>query len=121
MSSSSAITLWLLLALHLCLVSAGSNVSFADAARPMTLENLDDELEHFLHHVSLMLPSYFCVVVLVLIGQLFSQALMLFEDQCKRWVTESAQAAKNAKEEVLVKSQANKIAQLEKDCADLKR
>jgi hypothetical protein len=46
---------------------------------------------------------------------------VLSEDQRKRWVTESAQAAKNAKEEVLVKSQANKIAQLEKDCADLKR
>jgi hypothetical protein len=71
MSSSSAVTIWLVLVLHLHLVSVGSNVSFAYAARPLTLENLDEELEHCLCHVSFVLPSYFRVVVLVLIGRLF--------------------------------------------------
>jgi hypothetical protein len=109
----------LVLALHLCLVSAGSNVSFADAARPPPFENLD-ELEHCLRHVSFVLPSYFCAVVLVLIGWLFSQALVLLEDRCKKRVTESARAAKSAELEVLMKSQAEKITHPEKPCADLK-
>jgi hypothetical protein len=96
-------------------------VSFADVARPLTLENLDAELEHCLCHVSFMLPSYFHAVVLVLIGWLFLQALMLLEDQRKRWMIVSARVAKSAELEVLVKSQAEKIAQLKKACADLKR
>jgi DNA repair exonuclease SbcCD ATPase subunit len=96
-------------------------VSFADAARPPALENLDEELEHFLCRVSFVLPLYFHAVVLILIGKLFPHALMLSEDQHKRWVTASARAAKSAELEVLVKSQAEKIAQLEKACADLKR
>jgi hypothetical protein len=96
-----------------CLVSTDSNVSFAYAAWPPPLENLDEELEHCLCRISFMLPSYFCVVVLVLIGRLFSQALMLSEDQHKKQAIESTQAAKSAK-----KSQAEKIAQLEKACAD---
>jgi hypothetical protein len=56
-----------------------------------------------------------------LIGRLFSQALVLLEDQHKKWVTESAWAARSAELEVLVKSQAEKIAQLETTCGDLKR
>jgi hypothetical protein len=96
-------------------------VSFADVARPLTLENLDAELEHCLCRVSFMLPSYFHDVVLVLIGWLFLQALMLLEDQRKRWMIVSARVAKSAELEVLVKSQAEKIAHLKKACADLKR
>jgi hypothetical protein len=111
----------LVLALHLRLVLASSNVSFVDAARPPTLENLDEELEHCLRRVSFMLPLYFCAAVLVLIGRLFSQALVLLEDQCKRRAVESARTAKSAELEVLVKSQAEKIARLEKACDDLKR
>jgi hypothetical protein len=44
---------------------------------------------------------------------------MLSEDQHKRWAIESAWAAKSVELEGLVKSQAKKIAQLEKSCADL--
>jgi hypothetical protein len=43
-SSSSAITIWLDLALHLRLVLAGYDVSFVDVAQPVALENLDEEL-----------------------------------------------------------------------------
>jgi hypothetical protein len=46
---------------------------------------------------------------------------MLSENQHKRWAIESAWAAKSVELEGLVKSQAKKIAQLEKSCADLKR
>jgi hypothetical protein len=46
---------------------------------------------------------------------------VLSEDQRKRWVTESAQAAKSVELDVLLKSQFEKIAQLEKACANLKR
>jgi phage shock protein A len=56
-----------------------------------------------------------------LIGQLFLQTLVLSKDQHKRWTTESARVAKSAELEVLAKSQAEKIAQLEKACADLKQ
>jgi uncharacterized protein YlxW (UPF0749 family) len=99
----------------------GTNVSFVDAAGPPPLENLDKELEHYLRRVSFMLPSYFHAAVLVLVGLLFLQTLMLSEDQCKKWVAESARTARNEELEALVKSQDEKITQLETTCADLKR
>jgi hypothetical protein len=104
----------LVLALYLRLVLTGSNVSFADAARPLTLENLEEELEHCLCRVSFVVPLYFCASVLILIGRIFSQALVLSEDNCKRRMTESAWAAKSAELEVLAKFQAEKTSQLQK-------
>jgi uncharacterized coiled-coil protein SlyX len=50
-----------------------------------------------------------------------SQALALLEKQCEKRVTKSAQVAKITKLEVMVRSQADRIAELEGTCADFKR
>jgi hypothetical protein len=92
---------------------------FADATRAPPLENLDEELECYLRHVSFDLPSYCRVIVLALICCLFSQVLMLSECQREKRTAESAQVAKNVELEVLAHSQAKKI--IEAACADLKR
>jgi hypothetical protein len=81
---------------------------------------LDGELEHCLQHISFALPSYFHVIVLTLIGCLFSQALTLSKSQHEKRTAESMQVAKNAELEVLANSQAEKIVELEAACVDLK-
>jgi hypothetical protein len=65
-------------------------------------------MECGLGHVSFVLPSYFHVIVLILIDCSISQALTLSEKQHAKRATESAQVAKNAELEVLVRSQDKK-------------
>jgi hypothetical protein len=84
------------------------------------LENLDEDLECCLCRVSFILPSYFHVIVLALIDYSISQALALSEEQRAKRATESVQVAKIAVLEVLVRSQAKKIARLEMAYANLK-
>jgi hypothetical protein len=53
-------------------VTSGPDNYFAGAAQPppllnLPLENLDEDLECCLHHVSFVLPSYFHAIVLILI------------------------------------------------------
>jgi hypothetical protein len=79
------------------------------------LEDLDESLESCLHHVRFVLPSYFHAFVLALINYSISQALALLEKQRK-----STQIAKNAELGVLLRSQDEKIAELETAYADLK-
>jgi hypothetical protein len=99
---------------------------FTGAVRPspsldFPLEDLDKSLESYLCHVSFVLPSYFHTFVLALIDCSISQALALLEKQHVERVIESTQIAKNVELEVLVKSQAEKIAKLEAAYANLKR
>jgi hypothetical protein len=63
---------------------------------------------------------YFYVVVLVLIDYFISQALALSEKQSEKRVADSAWVAKVAELEVVVRSQADKIAELKVTCTDLK-
>jgi hypothetical protein len=84
------------------------------------LENLDEDLECCLRRASFVLPSYFHVFVLALIDCSISEALTLSEKQRAKRATESTQIAKNAELEVLVRSQAKKITELEMAYADLK-
>jgi hypothetical protein len=98
----------------------------ADAARPppsldLPWENLDEDLECCMCRVSFVLPLYFHVIVLTLIDCSISQALALSEKQHAKRATESVQVVKNVELEVLVRSQAEKIAELETAYADLKR
>jgi hypothetical protein len=67
------------------------------------------------------LLSYFYVIVLVLIDCSISQALALSEKQHVRRAAESVHVVKNVELEVLVKSQAERIIELETAYADLKR
>jgi hypothetical protein len=78
----------------------------------LPLENLDEDLECCLHHVSLILPSYFHVIVPALIDCSISQVLALSEEQHAKRAAESVHVAKIAVLEVLVRSQAEKIARL---------
>jgi hypothetical protein len=99
--------------------------AFAGVVQPLSsldvpLEDLGESLESCLHHVSFVLPSYFHAFVLTLIDYLISHALALLEKQRTERVVESAQIAKNAKLEVLVRSQAEKIIKHEMAYADLK-
>jgi hypothetical protein len=43
----------------------------------LSLENLDEDLEYCLHHISFVLLLHFYIVVLVLIDYFISQALAL--------------------------------------------
>jgi hypothetical protein len=87
----------------------------------LPLENVDEDLECRLHHVSLVLASYFHVIVFALIDCSISQALALSEKQHAKRAAELMQVAKNAELEALVGSQAEKITRLEMAYADLKR
>jgi hypothetical protein len=84
------------------------------------LEDLDESLESCLHHVRFVLPSYFHAFVLALINYSISQALALSEKQRIERAIESTQIAKNAELGVLLRSQDEKIAELETTYADLK-
>jgi hypothetical protein len=77
-------------------------------------------LECCIRRASFVLPSYFHVFVLALIDCSISEALTLSEKQRAKRATESAQIAKNAELEVLVRLQAKKITELETAYADLK-
>jgi hypothetical protein len=81
---------------------------------------LDKDLESCLHRVSFVLPLYFHAIVLVLIGCSILEELALSGKQCARRADELAQVVKNAELDVLVKSQAEKISELETAYADLK-
>jgi hypothetical protein len=59
--------------------------------------------------------------VFVLIGGLFQHALVLSENLRMKKAAESVQTTRNAELEALVKSQAEKITELEATYADLKR
>jgi hypothetical protein len=72
------------------------------------LENLEEDQECCLRCVSLVLPSYFHVIVLALIECSISQALALSEKHHGKRAAESVQVAKNVELEVLVRSQAEK-------------
>jgi hypothetical protein len=85
------------------------------------LENLDKDLECCLRRVSFVLPSYFHVIVLALIDCSISQSLAQLEKQREKRATESAQVAKSAELEVLVRSQAEEITELKMAYVDLKR
>jgi hypothetical protein len=57
----------------LCFVTTGPDDCFVGATRlppslDLPLESLDEDLESCLQHVSFVLPSYFYVIVLPLIG-----------------------------------------------------
>jgi uncharacterized coiled-coil protein SlyX len=106
-------------------VTTGSENCFVDPTRlapslDLPLDNLDEDLEYFLCHVSFVLPSHFYVVVLVLIDYSISQALALSGKQHEKRATESTPMAKIAELEVVTRSQAHKITELEATCADLK-
>jgi predicted nuclease with TOPRIM domain len=73
-----------------------------------------------LHRVSFVLPLYFHAIVLVLIDCSILEELALSGKQCARRADELAQVVKNAELDVLVKSQAEKISELETAYADLK-
>jgi hypothetical protein len=60
------------------------------------LENLDEDLEYYLHRVSFVLLSHFDVVVLILIDYSISQVLALSGKQCEKRAIESVQMAKIA-------------------------
>jgi hypothetical protein len=81
---------------------------------------LDKDLESCLHRVSFVLPLYFHAIVLVLIDCSILEELALSGKQCARRADELAQVVKNAELDVLVKSQAEKISELETAYADLK-
>jgi uncharacterized protein YlxW (UPF0749 family) len=81
---------------------------------------LDEDLECCLHHVSFIFAIVFSFFVLTLIDCSISQALVLSEKQHAKRAAESAQVAKNAELEALVRSQAKKITDLETAYADLK-
>jgi uncharacterized coiled-coil protein SlyX len=66
------------------------------------------------------LSPHFYVVVLVLIDCFISQALALSEKQREKRAAESVQVAKIVELEVVVRSQADKITELETTCGDLK-
>jgi hypothetical protein len=87
----------------------------------LPLENLDEDLVYCLHRVSFVFLSHFDVVVLILINYSISQALALSGKQCEKRATESAQMAKIVKLEVVMRSQADMIAELEATRIDLKR
>jgi hypothetical protein len=110
----------------LAFITVGTDSYCTGVVQPLSsldvpLEDLGESLESCLHHVSFVLPSYFHAFVLTLIDYLISQALALLEKQRIERVVESAQIAKNAKLEVLVRSQAEKIIEHETAYADLKR
>jgi hypothetical protein len=103
----------------------GPDNCFADAtlippSQDLPLENLDEDLECCMHHVSFVSPLYFHVIVLTLIDCSISQALALLEKQCAKRATESVQVARSAKMEVLVRSQDEQIAELKTIYTDLK-
>jgi hypothetical protein len=90
---------------------------FADVIQPppsfdLPLENLDEDLEHCLWQVRLVLPWYSCVIVLTLIDCSLSQALVLSMKQRQKRAAKSVQVAKIAELEVVMISQADKIAEL---------
>jgi hypothetical protein len=86
----------------------------------LQLENLDEDLECYLRPVSFVLPSHFCGVVLFLIDHFISRVLALSEKQCEKRAAESVQVAKIVELEVVARSQADKITELEATCNDLK-
>jgi hypothetical protein len=96
---------------------------FVGVIWPPPLDNLDEDLEVCLERVNFLCLCVLSVIVPALINCSFSQvqALALSEKQCEARAVESAQAAKNAKLEVLTKSQADKITKLEIACTDLQR
>jgi hypothetical protein len=85
------------------------------------LKNLDEDLEYCLCHVSFVLLLHFDVVVLVLIDYSILHAFALSEKKREKRAAESAQMAKIAELEVVMRSHADKIVELEATCADLKR
>jgi hypothetical protein len=87
----------------------------------LPLENLDEDLDYYLHHVRFILLLHFDVVVLILIDYSISQALGLSGKQPENRATESVQMAKIAKLEVVMRSQADQIIELEAACPALKR
>jgi hypothetical protein len=110
------------------LATAGPNNYFTGAAWPLPsldflLEDLDEGLESCFHRVSFVLPShsYFHAIVIILNDCSISQALALSEKQRARRVAESVEVAKNVELEALVRSQAEKIAELKTPYADSKR
>jgi hypothetical protein len=113
------------LCFNLAFVTTGTNSCFTCVVWPppsldFLLEDLGESLESFLHRVSFVLPSYFHAFVLTLIDCSISQALALSEKQRAEKTVESAQIAKNAELEVLVRPQAEKITELETVYANLK-
>jgi hypothetical protein len=83
--------------------------AFAGAARPLpsldfSLEDLGENLESCLRRVSFVLPSYFHAFVLALINCSISQDLALSKKERAERAIESAQIAKKAELEVLVRS-----------------
>jgi hypothetical protein len=121
MCCSSTIDFWLVFVLLLHVVTMDPDNCFTDAVEAPPLADLDDELECCLRRVSFCLPSYFHVIVVALIGCLFSQVLALSKSQREKRVAKSAQVAKSVELEALAHSQAEKFAKLEVACADLKR
>jgi uncharacterized coiled-coil protein SlyX len=98
---------------------------FADPTRrapslDLPLESLDEDLECCLHHVSFALPQHFYVVWLALIDYFILQVFALLEMQHGKRATELAQVAKIAELEVVARSQADRIAELEATCGDLR-
>jgi hypothetical protein len=87
----------------------------------LLLKNLDEDLEYYLCHVSFVLLLHFDVVVLVLIDYSILHAFALSEKKHEKRAAESAQMAKIAELEVVMRSHADKIIELEATCADLKR
>jgi hypothetical protein len=58
----------------------GPDDHFVGATRPPPLENLDEDLENYLRHVSFVASSHFLVVVPALMTCSLLQALMLSEE-----------------------------------------
>jgi hypothetical protein len=93
---------------------------FVGAIGPPPLGNLDKDLEICLEHVCFLCLHVLSVIVPNLISHSFSQALAPSKEQREKRADESAQAAKNAELEVLMKSHAESITKLETAYADLK-
>jgi hypothetical protein len=83
------------------------------------LGNQDENLECCLRRVSFVLRLFYSVVLIV-IHYFISQVLALSEKRHEKRSIELAQMAKLAELEVVMKSQADKITELEATCADLK-
>jgi uncharacterized coiled-coil protein SlyX len=87
----------------------------------LPLESLDEDLEYCLCRISFVLPPHFYIAVLVLIDCFILQVLALSGKQCEKRVTKSMQVAKIVELEVVARSQADRITELEATCTDFKR
>jgi hypothetical protein len=113
------------LCFRLDFVIVSTDSCFTGAIQPppsldFPLGDLSESLESCLRDVNFVLPSYFHAFVLALIDCSILQALALSEKQCVERAIESAQIAKNTELEVLVRSEAEKITELETAYANLK-